>query len=323
MAIENIPGLSIAIIDGDTVTTRSYGVKKAGRPDPVNVDTAFEAASLTKPITSLVALRMWEEGLLDLDKPLSGYTEYDDISHDARHHAITARMVLGHTTGLPNARAREGLEIYADPGERFGYSGEAFRYLQAAIEAAAGESLDRLAIDYLFDPLDMRNSSLIWRESFGDNAASGHTVDGDFEREIYQLPRAYPEGGLVTTIQDYARFAKYILDAHQRSASTMMETFSPVVTAADYGGEGSISWGLGWGLDFSVDRKRAWHTGANGAFTSFMVLDLESQKGVVAFTNSANGLNILPDVVRQAIGDPYLAEHYQSSIRDIRESIRQ
>lgn len=74
--------------------------------------------------------------------------------------------------------------------------------------------------------------------------------------------------------------------------------------------------GLGWGLDIAGDSVRAWHTGSNGVFQSFVVLDLNRNTGVIAFLNSANGLEIMPETVLQTIAAPLLSEIYQQTISD-------
>ena len=216
MEKELIPGLSQSVINGQEFTLRSYGIKKVGEPTPIDNLTIFEAASLTKPVFALIAMKMSEEGLLDFDKPLFEYVDYQDIAHDKRHRSITARMVLNHTTGFPNGRARSGLEIYVEPGSKFGYSGEAY------------------------EPLGMHNSSFVWREEFLENAVSGHNQAGEFTREIIRLSRAYAEGGLESNIGDYTRFASYILQEYQRGNSAVREMLASSFLVQDYGTEGAI-----------------------------------------------------------------------------------
>lgn len=313
---ENIPGISIAIIRQDQIFAKSFGVKNANLPGLVDNETIFEAASLTKPVTGFVALEMLNAELLDLDRPLYQYVDYPDISHDERHELITARMVLNHTTGFPNGRRDNGLKIYVEPASSFGYSGEAFRYLQSAMESISGDSLDVLAEQYVFNQLGMNSSSYLWREDAKDNAATGHAIDGSVSRELYNLNKAYAEGGLETNIVDYSLFINHILERYKHNDAVIHEMFTPSHIAADYDGDGEIYWGLGWGLDVSEERNRAWHTGSNGPFKSFVVIDLNSSLAVVCFLNSANGLEVMPEIVESLMGNSSLAEFYQQTIVD-------
>lgn len=316
MAQENIPGISIAVIEQGQIYAKSFGVKNAELPHLVNNTTIFEAASLTKPVTAYVALAMIEDGLLKLDKPLYQYVDYPDIAHDERHRLITARMILNHTTGFPNGRRGGSLQIYIDPASDFGYSGEAFRYLQSAMESISGETLDVLAERYIFTELGMSGSSYLWRESARDNAATGHGAEGDVGRELYVLNRAFAEGGLETNILDYSHFVRHVLEKYTQNDVTVREMFAPSMVAANHSADGNIYWGLGWGLDISETRKRAWHTGSNGQFKSFVVIDLTENTAVICFLNSTNGLKILPEIVESTLGGSPLSKFYQQTITD-------
>jgi CubicO group peptidase (beta-lactamase class C family) len=100
---------------------------------------------LSKPVFVYMVLRLADRGVIDLDKPL--YTcgfSYDRIDKDPSSKLITARMVLDHTTGLPNWGGTP-LEFLFTPGEKFNYSGEGYVYLQRVVEHVTGKSLEELA----------------------------------------------------------------------------------------------------------------------------------------------------------------------------------
>src|SRR5262249_49289907 len=119
-----IPGISIAVIkDFEVVYHRGFGVKNTATREPVDDDTVFEAASMTKPVFAYTVLRLVDRGVLDLDTPLYTYLPYEDIAHDDRYKLITARMVLTHRTGFPNWRTGK-LDIKFTPGTQVSYSGE-------------------------------------------------------------------------------------------------------------------------------------------------------------------------------------------------------
>jgi CubicO group peptidase (beta-lactamase class C family) len=100
-----MPGLSIAIItNGKICYERALGVTNMSTGKKVDRNSIFEAASLSKPVFAFFVMKMVENGELDLDKPLYQYLPYADIAYDDRYKLITARMVLTHTSGLPNSR---------------------------------------------------------------------------------------------------------------------------------------------------------------------------------------------------------------------------
>jgi len=118
----DVPGMSIALLrNGDVVWQHGFGVRDSKTKEPVNDDTVFEAASLSKPVFAYAVMKLVDAGRFDLDKPLNEYLPGDyDVGPDPRLAQITARRVLSHTTGFPNWRGRDGkLKIFFTPGERF------------------------------------------------------------------------------------------------------------------------------------------------------------------------------------------------------------
>jgi CubicO group peptidase (beta-lactamase class C family) len=136
MLKNNIPGVAISIVrtSGESIA-KSYGVLNAELDDPVTNTSIFEAASTSKPMFAQVVMTLVEQNVLTLDQPLSDYIEFETIANDERSELITARMVLTHSSGLPNAVPRgESPSIMFEPGTQYQYSGWGFRYLQNVVE---------------------------------------------------------------------------------------------------------------------------------------------------------------------------------------------
>ena len=129
------------IRDGEIFWSGSFGVRNRETNESVDKNTIFEAASLTKTITTAAALKLVERGELDLDKSLAEYLPYPKLAGDERYKKITARHVLTHTTGLPNW----GNKLIREPGELYAYSGEGFLYLGRTIAKITGMSLEKFA----------------------------------------------------------------------------------------------------------------------------------------------------------------------------------
>jgi CubicO group peptidase (beta-lactamase class C family) len=310
----DVPGLSLALIrDARVVWHRGFGVRNAATKEPVGDGTIFEAASLSKPVFAYAVLKLVDGGKLALDRPLSEYAPEAYAGGDRRAALITARMVLEHTTGFQNeVTPGSPLKIYFTPGERFSYSGEGFLYLQRVVEHITGEPLDEFMRKAVFEPLGMTSSSFVWQERFGALKAYGHKASGD----VVQWRRpvaARAASGLHTTALDYAKFVIAVLNGtglRRETAGQMLEGRVLVDEGCTSCVERSpgrlsrtLSWGLGWGVERTEAGDAIWHWGDNnGEFHNFVIAYPREGAGVVIFTNSGNGLSIIPEIVSQAIG---------------------
>ena len=322
MARENIPGLSVAVISGQETSIRSYGVRKNGSEELVNNETIFEAASLSKPVFALLVLELADRGILDLDRPVHEYVDQSgsfgaEFFESESYRQITPRMVLSHTSGLPNGTPTPG-RIHFEPGSDFAYSGTGYRYLLAAVNKLTGQSLTALLDEYIFTPLAMHSSSFLWRQEFATNAAWGHSAAGEIEREILHLETEFPEGGLLTNINDYTKFLSHIIERYKAGDAVIRDMIAAVVTAQDYPDSGQMSWGLGWGIEQADQGHRIWHTGSNGPFKSFALVHPERASALLFFANAENGLEIIPGLLDKTLGASALSDYYQKTISDSR-----
>ena len=173
-----VPGVGIAVVEaGALAWSRGFGVADAERGTPVADTTLWEAASLSKPVFAYTVLQLVDSGELALDAPLVKYAKPAYLGPSPWIDHITVRDVLRHTTGLPNWRkdpATEPLVPAVAPGMRIDYSGEAFVWLQLAVEAVTGESLDQTMRRLLFDPAGMRDSSYGWDAALAARSVHGH-----------------------------------------------------------------------------------------------------------------------------------------------------
>lgn len=305
-----VPGLQLAYIEGGEITMEAaFGYAESENYTPVGPNTVFEAASLSKPLFAYAVLRMVDRGEWDLDQPLWDILEYDRLAHDDRAKQLTTRIVLTHTTGLPNwAWGDTPLEFDADPGERWGYSGEGILYLQRAVEAKTGLTLEEIATREVFDPLGMSSSHYRWVESFDSLAAEPHDEFGD------PATRRRPESGnaagsLHTTATDYARFVAAMLRGEGLAPETHAAMLAPgpdltnTAWGDDEEAEAHLFWGLGWGLEHGRRGESFWHWGDQGTARCFVVAYPDSGDALVYFTNSANGLAIGPALLDLVFDD--------------------
>src|SRR4029077_19717296 len=154
-----------------------------------------------------------------LPKPLTEYPRYADLSPDPRYKQINTRMLLSHTTGFPNWRAFEDdqkLKIHFEPGSRYAYSGEGIDLLQLVVEEITKTPVDKLVQQYVFQPLGMTRSNMIWEPRFDSDFANGYD---EYGRSLGPQKRVKPDaaGSLLTTPHDFAIFMQAVLDGKRIS----------------------------------------------------------------------------------------------------------
>ncbi|HVW13607.1 MAG TPA: serine hydrolase [Mucilaginibacter sp.] len=294
-----IPGIQLVRIKGDKVQNFNIGFRSKGSDKRVTSNTIFEAASLSKCVFSYIVMRLYDRGVISLDTPLVHYlSNYDRFDpKDPRYTKITARMVLRHTTGLPNWGDKYA-ELIFTPDSTFSYSGEGFQYLQHVVEKLTGKPLNDLARQEVFTPLGMTNSSYEWTDKFDTTAAFGNSEDA-VNRHKTQMAAA----SLLTCATDYARFLQALLAGQGLKPETQKMMFTTQSNADWYKHDIAsetkkhISWGLGVGLQENETGKWIWHWGDNGDFKAFYIANPETKEILVYFTYSQWGLHPTNDIL--------------------------
>ena len=290
----DIPGLSIVLIeDGKVVYNSGHGVKSNDTKVPVDTRTIFSAASLSKPVFAYAVMKLVESGVFDLDRPLYQYLEFKDLAHDERYKRITARMVLSHSSGLPNWRNGK-LALQFDPGKQYSYSGEGFVYLGKVIAHLQQKEIGQVIEELVFQPLEMSNSSFSWQDRFEANFAPPHDFMG------YPIPKrkrrsSNVAASLQTTAEDYSKLILALLYDIERKKPTTIDMQSAQVAVPAWD---NLHWGLGWGIQKTKKGKALWQWGDNGTYKAFAITNLTTRKGIVFLTNSENGLRIVPELIR-------------------------
>jgi len=321
MKEHNVPAVSIALVkDRKVAFSKAWGVADAKAGAPATTATLFEVASMTKPAFAYVALKLASEGKLDLDRPLAEVVDLPAVPGQRELSRITPRMVLSHTSGLPNWRPggeeRDGpLPVLFEPGSRFGYSGEAIYQLQRAVEKLTGLPLEEHAKGALFAPLGMERASFSWAPEIDAALATGHDADG-VPKPRARYRHANAAYTLVATAPDYARLLTALLDpaafgekALSRAGVDAMLRHAVRADARDpierpgHARGGAVFWGLGWGINETPGGDVVYHSGANSTgFRCYSQLSPSRGTGIVVLTNGLGGGELWTRLVA-AIGD--------------------
>ena len=309
---QHVESASVALIrDGRIVSTGAWGM--AGPNRAATVSTPYNLASLTKPLTAEVILRLVSAGTLSLDEPMDRYWSDPDLSRDPRRMQLTVRMALSHRTGLPNWRDAKGLAFDHDPGTTTGYSGEGYQYAARYAEHRTGQSFETLAGRWLFAPAHMRASGYVSKQ--GETAPIAVPYDDAGKPLPVEQVTRYNAADLAhATARDYARFliaarndrglTRTIAAERGRSQADLTPdicTGTKATTCPPWTG-----FGLGWQLLGFPGGTTMLHTGKDaGAFT-FAAIDRASGDGIVILTNSDNGWRVILPILERTGSDPKL-----------------
>lgn len=332
MAKQHVPGLALALIeDGRVSYKKTYGYRKLEGQLPLEGDTVMYGASLTKFLFATWVMTLVEDGRIDLDtpigkllpKPLPDYERFADLKDDPRWQQFTLRMLLGHTTGLPNFRFflpdgsfdRDAkLRFFYNPGERYGYSGEGYYIAQLVVEEALGVKTGPELQKRIFDPLGMKRTSLVWRADFAPNFADGYTVEGE-NRGHNKQSNVRAAGSMDTTIDDFSAFvAAYmrgdIVDAGTRAkqlapglAITSLHKFPTTDPATNpKNADSGLSSVIG-GVVFTGPQGAGFlKAGHNEKTDNMLVCLTDAGRCVLILSNTASGAHYIPDIVEAALG---------------------
>lgn len=296
-----IAGLSLAVIEEGRVSeVRGFGQQAEGRP--VAFDTIFNVASLTKPVTALVALRLAAEGRWDIDRPLADFHLDADIADAPEARQVTTRHVLTHTTGLPNWRHLDEsgrLTFDFAPGTQYRYSGEGFEWLRQAMEAATGESLETLARRLVFQPAGMTDTSYLFPQAAAGRVAVPHDEDGE-PLPVEPQTQANGAANLTTTAVDYARFMAWLM-----AGADLPEPLAQSIFANQLPEDFGTAFGLGWSLmaDLPGGQTAFMHTGSDPGVRALAIGLTGSRRGLVILSNSDNAMPAWSGILRESWGE--------------------
>jgi CubicO group peptidase (beta-lactamase class C family) len=337
MDTANIQGLDLAILNNNkTVFIKSYGFKNKIKNELLDTASIMYAASFSKAVFGYLTMKLVEDKVIDLDKPLykylskpiSEYEYFSDLKSDDRWKIITARMCLSHTSGLPNVRwlnPKTGVEdtlgiirIYFPPGTKYAYSGEALKLLQLVEEEITKKTIEELAIEKIFIPIGMNRTGYIWHDKFDDNVAIGHLENGKLNPKKKRTTPA-ANGSMVTTIADYSKFIEYITQGKGLKKKMFKEMISPQIEiksktqfppiteeTTTENKAINLSYGLGWGVLKCKYGKAFFKEGHDDAWRNYNINFID--KGIsiiIIMTNSANGELIFKELLETLIGDTF------------------
>lgn len=289
----NATSASVAYIDdGKLAWAAYYGEQIPGGP-AANAKTLYNVASLTKPITSEVILRLASEEKLSLDEPIAAYWTDPDIKDNPWSKLLTSRLCLSHQTGFTNWRyqTKGVLTFQWEPGTKTGYSGEGFDYLARFAEKKTGQPWETLAQHYVFDEIGMRDTSYTPRDWWAGRQAKPVEAGDRTKWSAADLLR--------TTVTDYAKFVISVMNnqhvapeiARQRLTMVRNDVTPEMQKAVckDTPGAQHCSASAGFGLSWQIlhlnDEVILDHSGSDADVKTLALVLPARKSGIVVFTS--------------------------------------
>ncbi|MEU4559508.1 serine hydrolase domain-containing protein [Actinoplanes sp. NPDC023936] len=315
MRAARVPGLALAVIaGGEVVHAGGYGVTSADSPMPVTGDTLFRLASVTKILTGVAIMRLVESGRLDLDRPLAEDLPRLRLRRPGLAGRITLRMLLSHTSGLPEGsverpwrqerREWEGLGDHVhddlrrlpsvgEPGELYYYSNLGINLAGYLAQEVTGTPFPRLLDELVIQPLGMERTTLDPTVAMTYPLAQRHRLDEAgrlrVRRDGGDNCGFHPSGYAFSTVADTARVLQLHLAggvfAGQRllRPETVREMQRPHVDLL-------LARPLGYGLTWLIEPsykgiRRVGHEGVLRGYCAKVVFAPREGAGVVLFYN--------------------------------------
>lgn len=293
-----VPGAALLVLhDGQPLYVRGYGLASLEDNTPVDAQTNFRLASVSKQFTAMAIVLLAADGRLQLDDPLARWLPgLPPATRD-----ITLRHLLVHASGLidyedvmPDGlqgqlRDADVLEIlkgqdrtYFTPGSSYRYSNSAYALLALVVEKASGMAYPQFLHERIFSPLGMNAS--VARTDEGPAVAQrawGYShIDGQWQRTDQSPTSAVlGDGGIYSSISDLARWDAALYDQRLLPAQWLQQVFTPGNTVH---GETDVSH---YGLGVRLQGEMVWHSGESIGFRNVQIRWPQRKLSVIVLSN--------------------------------------
>jgi CubicO group peptidase (beta-lactamase class C family) len=261
-----IPGLSVAVVENQAIVLAvGLGYADVEHRVPATADTPYNIASVAKPISAVVALRLVEEGVLELDRPMAEYSDWADFCTEFSEQPSI--FAAGLRCQPPSHTLRHLLSHTATytPGTRFSYNPVLYSWASRPIMAAANAPFSKLVERYVFQPAAMSQSARVHRDlplrqDLAARLAPPYLVDS--LGVIRRAPPPPPQGdgaagGVISTVLDLAKFDVALDQGVLLSPESRAAMMAPTQSV---NGE-PLPYGLGWFVQQYQGHTLVWHSG--------------------------------------------------------------
>ncbi|WP_297337873.1 serine hydrolase domain-containing protein [Algoriphagus sp.] len=312
MEAYHIPALSLAVINqGKIAWTETYQNENFKQQIKLDSTSIFQAASLSKPVTFLAALRMHTAEKIDLDKNIQDYLKEFvlPIGKQTPANPVTFRNIFSHTSGIsPGGYQGYGrdvemptdldvlkgsagvntspIEVITAPNEILAYSGGAYTLAELALQDIFNDDFSTILKEWILEPAGMENTEFTQPlpESETHRVAKGYTQSGELIEGGWRNHPEQAAAGLWSNSSDLAKFLIEIYNAYQGNSSIF--STSAIKTILSHERDGHV---YGFIVNRSENDISLTHYGGNAGYRTGMTISLTSGNGLVYLINSDNG----------------------------------
>ena len=345
LARENVPGLSIALVNGqELIWARGFGLADKAQGVPVTANTAFRAGGISKLLTATAAMQLVDQQRLALDAPIQQtlrefYVRSRFHSDQAEaDRAITLRRLLSHQSGLPSEHLRDVRSTYAmgqmpmrvsgvwlssPPGSQVAYSNLGYSLVGAAIERSSGKSFEAQLQSRLLKPLEMNQSSFVGTGTQLSFRALGYE-DGVASTDAQV--RDLAAGGLWASPKDLSHYVQMLFAHGLYKGNRVLESPSidQMFTQQNTGNalDFDCQMGLGWFLAPCGDEPVApgvrtyQHSGGGDDFAAQLSVLPDQQLAVIIMANDSNAEELVARLATETLRLMFQAQTGQSVCAD-------
>ena len=316
MQIAKVPGLAAVAVKGDQIVlARGWGEADIGAHKPVTPDTLFMLASISKTVTAVALLQLYEQGRFGLDDSVDTNLGYSVRNPAFTNTPVTYRMLLTHTSSIEDGQHFADYYVYdrdspialddfmhgaliaggayydasnwnatSAPGTHYSYSNLGVALAGDMVEKVSGMNLQAWCKAHIFDPLGMNESSFFLRDLDRSHIAMPYTVDaaGKYQAAGYYGYPDYPDGQLRTSANQLARFLMAVIGHGQLGGTRIL---MPATIDEMERKQPSSEEGLSWEFVALSGHMLIGHSGADSGVSTDMYFDPMTGAGFVVLTN--------------------------------------
>lgn len=283
----NEPGAEVLVLKGDSIIfEKGYGIANMDSLTPIDENTFFNIASVSKQFSGVAVMMLAEEGKLSLDDSVKKW--FPNFKADF-FNKIKLRHLLSHTSGIPDSRDRSDrnfvltstdVESYSylenldslnfELGSSYEYMNPTFQLMYTIIEKASGIPFDKFMKEKIFIPAGMNESTYFEAGKYIPRMAHGYLYDSlskkfnefDYGEESFFATKA--DGGLYTSVREFVQWEKALRENKLISEASKNEAHTPKIKIPDIP---YTSYGYGWFIEEKPGfPTKIYHTGDNGGF---------------------------------------------------------